>query len=128
LTYHILQSAEKSCVASVCFPLLPNSLQYATILKAITKYTSLHHTIFGTYDYGMPPEPSDFSRIDMTAYEFLRAHKLLALLGILRYSQQVQGYGKLETIPAFYMLWWTHPDLLQALVGKKSETSGGAVS
>ncbi|CAJ1389989.1 unnamed protein product [Effrenium voratum] len=33
------------------------------------------------------------------------------LAPIFIYSQQVQGYGILDKIPAFYLLWWIHPDV-----------------
>ncbi|RHZ14924.1 hypothetical protein DYB26_006268 [Aphanomyces astaci] len=76
----------------------------------IGRYIALHYAIFGKYSYGLPPPPKDWSLIDMTAMEFLKRNNLTALEGTLRFSQQQQGYGVLETIPAFYMLWWMHPD------------------
>ncbi|ETV99841.1 hypothetical protein H310_07881 [Aphanomyces invadans] len=76
----------------------------------IGRYIGLHNAIFGKYPYGLPPPPKDWSVIDMTAMEFLRRNNLMALEGTLRFSLQQQGYGVLETIPAFYMLWWMHPD------------------
>ena len=32
----------------------------------------IHVEIFGRYSYGMPPKPKDWSRINMTATEFLK--------------------------------------------------------
>ncbi|ETV99794.1 hypothetical protein H310_07840 [Aphanomyces invadans] len=74
------------------------------------RYIALHNAIFGKYPYGLPPPPKDWSLVDMTAMEFLRRNNLMALEGTLRFAQQQQGYGVLETIPVFYMLWWMHPD------------------
>ncbi|RHY36086.1 hypothetical protein DYB34_013337, partial [Aphanomyces astaci] len=76
----------------------------------IGRYIGLHYAIFGKYSYGVPPPPKDWSLIDMTALEYLKKNNLTALEAALRFSQQQQGYGVLETIPAFYMLWWMHPD------------------
>ncbi|KAF0688525.1 Aste57867_19867 [Aphanomyces stellatus] len=92
----------------------------ALILDQTTRYMALHRRIFGNYSYGMPPPPTDWALIDMTAMDFLKANNLTALTGMFRFSQQQQGYGVLETIPAFYFLWWSHPDavtkILQAQV------------
>ncbi|KAF0774630.1 hypothetical protein DYB28_012141 [Aphanomyces astaci] len=83
------------------------------IERAFVSYSSIHTSIFGVYAYGLPPQPSDWSRIDMSGLEFLRQNKLLALEGFFRFVFQQQGYGTLDTAPAFYMLWWIHPDLLR---------------
>ncbi|KAJ3321624.1 hypothetical protein HDV06_004039 [Boothiomyces sp. JEL0866] len=48
----------------------------------------------------------------MTAIQFLQSNGLMALEGLLRFAQQTQGYGVLEDVPAFYLLWWIHPELL----------------
>ncbi|KAF0688523.1 Aste57867_19865 [Aphanomyces stellatus] len=92
----------------------------ALLLDQTTRYVALHKSIFGTYAYGMPPQPKDWTSIDMTAMAFLKANNLTALTGMFRFSQQQQGYGVLETIPAFYFLWWSHPNavakILQAQV------------
>ncbi|KAJ3268703.1 hypothetical protein HDV01_002356 [Terramyces sp. JEL0728] len=82
------------------------------LVAAFQKYIGVHLKLFGNYSYGLPPKPADFKAINMTAIEFLQNNGLMALEGLLRYAQQTQGYGVLEDVPAFYMLWWIHPELL----------------
>ncbi|KAI9352485.1 hypothetical protein DFJ73DRAFT_926363 [Zopfochytrium polystomum] len=69
------------------------------------KYIAVHKSIFGNYSYGLPPVPSNWSRVDMTAMEFLQANGLTGLIRPLRFLQQ--------TLHAFYLLWWIHPDLVE---------------
>ncbi|KAF0688526.1 Aste57867_19868 [Aphanomyces stellatus] len=88
----------------------------ALFVDQAKRYIALHRRIFGTYPYGMPPPPSDWSLIDMTAMEFIQRNNLTALTGMFRFSQQQQGYGVLETIPAFYFLWWSHPDAVSKIM------------
>ncbi|CAE8698968.1 unnamed protein product [Polarella glacialis] len=109
----VLEKAEEaSAIPSACWPICPDFLSTPAFVSAFVKYIRLHKKLLGSYDYGMPPRPRDFAAVDMTAMEFLNKHKLLAMVGLLRYSVQLQGYGVLETVPALYMLWWVHPNLL----------------
>jgi len=96
--------------------LIPQELMQLPMLHAMTRYLDLHLKIFGEYEYGLPPKPKPGmdGLINMTAMEFINKHSLKALIGIFRYGQQVQGYGVLETIPAFYLCWWSHPDMIRA--------------
>ncbi|KAF0714332.1 Aste57867_3909 [Aphanomyces stellatus] len=104
LMRNILLSAPPSVQAN------PNATQLNNLfMEQAGRYLALHRSIFGSYPYGMPPPPKDWRLIDMTAIEFLRANNLTALIGLFRFTQQTQGYGVLETIPAFYFLWWSHP-------------------
>ncbi|KAF0688530.1 Aste57867_19872 [Aphanomyces stellatus] len=89
----------------------------ALMRQQTTQYIALHRRLFGIYPYGMPPQPKEWSEIDMTALEFLTRHNLTALVGMFRFFQQQQGYGILETIPAFYFLWWSHPTTVQKVMG-----------
>jgi len=41
---------------------------------------------------------------DQAFYEFLESHQLLSLVGLLQYGYEVQGYGGLTNIPAYYGL------------------------
>ncbi|KAF0714339.1 Aste57867_3916 [Aphanomyces stellatus] len=91
----------------------------ALVMDQARRYFALHRSIFGAYAYGMPPPPKDWRLIDMTAIKFLQANNLTALAGMLRFSQQTQGYGILETIPAFYFLWWSHPDAIAKILQAK---------
>ncbi|RQM11035.1 hypothetical protein B5M09_011688 [Aphanomyces astaci] len=84
--------------------------------SAIRLVHALHRRIFGSYAYGLPPHPKDWSAIDMMAMAFIKANNLTALTGMFRFSQQQQGYGVLETIPAFYFLWWSHPQAVSKIL------------
>jgi hypothetical protein len=104
-----LEESEEKTIAPGCWDFCPNWFQQGFILASITKYRLVYGKIFGgKTQYGMPPIPrrrEDLVEIaNMTAMEFLAKYDLLALEGILRYGQQAQGYGILETIPAFYFL------------------------
>jgi hypothetical protein len=81
----------------------------ANIAANILRYNLLHKNIFGTYEYGVPPVPRSWDEIDMTAYEFLQKHNLLALEGIVLIIMSFSGYGESHDIHAFYLLWWMHP-------------------
>ncbi|KAF0715645.1 Aste57867_3272 [Aphanomyces stellatus] len=85
-----------------------------TVNAAFDAYIALHKTIFGVYDYGMPPKPTNWTLVRLSGYEFLAQNKLLAIEGFFRFVFQQQGYGSLENTPAFYMLWWAHPDMIRA--------------
>ncbi|KAF0718095.1 Aste57867_1901 [Aphanomyces stellatus] len=89
---------------------------HALFADQAQRYIAVHRSIFGIYPYGMPPPPTNWSLIDMTAIEFLKANNLTALTGLFRFSQQQQGYGVLETIPAFYFLWWSHPATVAKII------------
>ncbi|KAF0715638.1 Aste57867_3265 [Aphanomyces stellatus] len=86
----------------------------ATVNAAFQSYIALHESIFGVYDYGLPPQPSDWKPLRLSGYDFLAKNKLLAIEGFFRFVFQQQGYGSLENTPAFYMLWWAHPDMVRA--------------
>ncbi|ETV75011.1 hypothetical protein H257_10614 [Aphanomyces astaci] len=108
--HHVLQSLQQ---------IAPNAslvqLQ-ALFLDQASRYLTLHHRIFGSYTYGLPPRPSNYTAIDMTAIDFLTTHNLTALTSLFRFAYQQQGYGVLETIPAFYFLWWMHPDSVRSIL------------
>ncbi|CAK5053768.1 unnamed protein product [Aphanomyces euteiches] len=84
-----------------------------SLTDAISRYIQIHESIFGTYSYGLPPKPKDWSLIRMTAWDFLVKNNLTALAGPLSYTLGQQGYGFFQETAAFYMLWWVHPDLLK---------------
>ncbi|KAF0715646.1 Aste57867_3273 [Aphanomyces stellatus] len=93
----------------------------AAVQAAFLSYVRIHMTIFGAYAYGLPPQPSDWSRVSMSGYDFLVQNNLLVLEGFFRFVFQQQGYGSLENTPAFYMLWWAHPDVIRARVAADSQ-------
>lgn len=77
----------------------------------LAKYGLLHAEYVGLN----PPMPSkkpgalkgDFGH--QTFYEFLSSHGLDSMVGMLQYGYEVQGYGPLHTIPAYYGLLWMTP-------------------
>eukprot|EP00438_Fugacium_kawagutii_P019458 Skav230461 [mRNA] locus=scaffold186:168416:169963:+ [translate_table: standard] len=114
----VLEETEVKTTASCC-RCLPNSLQAIPLFAALVKYNKIHESIFGKYPYGLPPKPrnpKDMSKISMTAMEFLKQNDLEILVPVFLYSQQVQGYGVLDKIPAFYLLWWNHPDVINGSI------------
>ncbi|CAK9009408.1 unnamed protein product [Durusdinium trenchii] len=111
----VLEEVEMK-TTSKCCRCLPNSAQSVPIFAALIKYNKLHDSIFGKFPYGMPPKPKDWSKIDMTAMEFLKKNGLEILEPVFLYTQQVQGYGLLDKIPAFYLLWWHHPDVMNGTI------------
>lgn len=113
----MLAKSEEERLPRACWPCCADGLQLLPIGEQLACYMALHFKIFGgSHPYGLPPRPKRFADVDMTALEFLRRHRLTSLVGLLRYMQQAQGYGVLETVPAFYMLWWIHPKLAEALL------------
>lgn len=98
---------------------LSASLVRIRLLQAIWRYSRLYRTLFGALSlpYAMPLSlpPDKLARIDMTFQEFLLRNRLDALTGILRIAQSAQGYGYLETIPAYYGLCWMTPRFLAGL-------------
>lgn len=111
----VLEETEERTTSSYC-RCLPNSAQSVPIFAAMLKYNKIHESIFGKYPYGLPPKPKDWSKIDMTAMDFLKKNGLEILEPVFLYSQQVQGYGILDRIPAFYLLWWHHPDTINGSI------------
>lgn len=52
----------------------------------------------------------------MTYYDFLKANDCLAMVPLLLMGHVAQGYGQLETLPAFYGLMWFTADLCEAFI------------
>jgi hypothetical protein len=90
----------------------------AYLLEALAKYIAIHFMIFE----GASPMPSSPPKSFLdehsskTFVEFLRYHNLEAIIGILQYGYEVQGYGTLTTIPAFYGLVWITPPIIEAMI------------
>jgi NAD(P)-binding Rossmann-like domain len=74
----------------------------------------LLHPLYVGWNPPMPtakPESLDGPFGQQTFLEFLRAHGLTALVGSLQYGYEVQGYGPLKDIPAYYGLLWITPPI-----------------
>ena len=119
----MFSDVEKKVVNRSCW-CLPDQFQILTVLDAIERYSKLHYSLFGEYEYTIPPRPdkSTMDKINMTFGEFVKKHQLDALVPIFTLGNAAQGYGLLETIPAYYGLWWNTPALLSALVERKPLT------
>ena len=109
----------------------------AQVVLAVDLATyGLLHPMYVGFDPPMPttkPESLEGPFGQQTFLDFLKAHGLTALVGSLQYGYDVQGYGPLECIPAYYgLLWitppitWTIlidalPDFIVELLGLKKE-------
>ena len=90
----------------------------ALLLKDLTAYGLLHRAIMGE-ERPMPtrqPEAPSDAFWNQTFYEFLKAHDLLSVVGLFQYSQEVQGYGSLWGIPAYYGLLWMTPAITDTIL------------
>lgn len=82
---------------------------------ALAEYSLLHVEYMG-WDLPMPSTPPPAHLLTQTFQEFLSAHGvlphgLLPLVGILQYGYEVQGYGPVKDIPAYYGLVWITPTI-----------------
>ncbi|RHY18549.1 hypothetical protein DYB32_010365 [Aphanomyces invadans] len=113
--HYLLRSIQENAPAS--FPRGASTAQLQALFQEqAARYITLHRQILGSYEYGLPPQPKDWRLLDMTAMDFIKANNLTALTGMFRFSQQQQGYGVLENIPAFYFLWWSHPQAVSKIL------------
>uniref|UniRef100_B8HL00 Protoporphyrinogen oxidase-like protein n=1 Tax=Cyanothece sp. (strain PCC 7425 / ATCC 29141) TaxID=395961 RepID=B8HL00_CYAP4 len=98
----------------------PKGIIKLELLKAIWNYCRLYRKLFGTtkLSYAIPLHMTSQLReqIDMTFLEFLKLNQLEALIGLLQILQTAQGYGRIETIPAYYGLCWMTPEFLSGIV------------
>ncbi|ETV95849.1 hypothetical protein H310_10892 [Aphanomyces invadans] len=113
--HYLLRSIQENAPAGFPSDASPEQL-IALFQEQAVRYITLHRQILGNYEYGLPPEPKDWSLIDMPAMEFLKANNLTALTGMFRFSQQQQGYGVLEHIPTLYLMWWSHPQAVSKIL------------
>jgi hypothetical protein len=78
---------------------------------------ALYGVLHAMYVGWNPPMPADRpDSLDgpfgqQTFLDFLRAHGLTAMIGSLQYGYEVQGYGTLKDIPAYYGLLWITPPI-----------------
>lgn len=65
----------------------------------------------GSFEYMFPNEATvDFAAINQSFLSWLEERELFALIPRLIVSTSAQGYGSLESIPAFYGLTFNHPN------------------
>ena len=103
--------------AAVDAGLPPTSpLVYGKLAAALAKYTRLHASVFGRYPQGVPPPPRDWSKIDMSARQFLVANGLKVLEVVFLSTYQINGFGTLDGTSAFYMLYYMHPAVIRSFI------------
>lgn len=88
------------------------------IVDAVYRHISLQQEIFGDVEFAMPtrlPEAS-LARLDMSYSQFVEANNLEAMRAGLTFLYQVQGYGYLESVSAYYGLLWVTPEALRSFV------------
>ena len=88
------------------------------LAAAIVKYAALHREIFGEYEYSLLPQPSEanLQRIAKPFLQFLVDEGLREIEAVVLIMQTAQGYGFLETVPAYYALSWLTPKLLESFL------------
>ena len=101
---------------------------YEEIGVLLLKYIISHKIYFGT-DLPMPMTPptqflQDYG--DKTFAEYLAAEGLAALRPMMEYMYEVQGYGSLDDIPAFYGLIWVTPPVIEGIALSVAENENYA--
>jgi hypothetical protein len=89
-------------------------LAYAALAVAVGIYVDLRYKIFGTFNGVMPtsrPVDDPHHVFSTTFAQYLDDNEMGVLKGYLMYAYQVQGYGDLDKIPAYYGLVWVTPDM-----------------
>lgn len=81
---------------------------------AVEQYLRIRYEIFGSLDGVMPekqPEGDPHGIFSKSFAQFLDDNEMGVLKGYMLYAYEVQGYGALDTIPAYYGLVWITPDI-----------------
>ncbi len=97
---------------------LPRPAIALLVLRAIARYNRLHRQWFGAdYPGLLPPKPKPeiLEQISGSFADYLKQYNLQILAPILSIIQTVQGYGYLQTVPAFYGLMWNTPHAFEAV-------------
>ncbi|MEM1324803.1 MAG: NAD(P)-binding protein [Bacteroidota bacterium] len=90
----------------------------ALIFEELLKYIILHREFFGQA-FPMPsiaPKILLDEHASKTFSEFLSHYGLKGMIGTLQYGYEVQGYGVLDKIPAYYGLVWINPPIIEAII------------
>jgi hypothetical protein len=103
--------------AMLGLPDSPSNRDFAkdTIGLALAVYTVFQIEYMG-WDMPMPLNQPPDSLLVHTFMSYLREYALLSLVGVLQYGYEVQGYGALESIPAYYGLTWITPAITAAIL------------
>jgi len=94
----------------------------------LRRYKRIHYRIFGRYDGQLPPRPSvrTLQAISISFLSWLEKNQLQILIPIFRLFQSAQGYGYLETVPAFYGLMWNTPEVIDIAIEQMRGRGKGA--
>jgi hypothetical protein len=83
---------------------------------AAEQYVRLRYTIFGSVDGIMPPKipaGDPYGIFSKTFAQFLDDNEMGVFKGYFEYAYEVQGYGALDQIPAYYGLVWITPNVVR---------------
>jgi len=85
------------------------------VVSSAMRYRVKHHEFMGS-ERPFPSKPPDMALMRQTFLEFLRAHELDGVIPLITYAFELQGYGILSNIPAFYGLEWIAPEILETVL------------
>ena len=107
---------------------LPKKAVGIRVVIALQRYKYLHRKLLGHYQGQLPPKPSDgvLRSLAIPFLDWLKTHRLDVLVPIFRLFQSAQGYGYLETVPAFYGLMWNTPEVIDIATQQMSGRGQGA--
>ncbi len=92
----------------------------ADLAADLARYGLIHAEYVG-WNMPMPSTPPAALKEafgTQTFVEFLEDHDMLGLVGMLQYGYEVQGYGPLHLIPAYYGLLWVTPAVTWAILSE----------
>jgi NAD(P)-binding Rossmann-like domain len=91
----------------------PEQVKEALVLSA-GRYVYIRGEIFGSSGGIMPktqPKGNPYGIFTTSFEQFLDDYEMGVLKGFMLYAYEVQGYGALARIPAYYGLLWITPDI-----------------
>jgi hypothetical protein len=86
----------------------------AALVVAAEQYLRLRFEIFDSFDGIMPPKMpagDPYGIFSKTFAQFLDDNEMGVFKGYFDYAYEVQGYGALNQIPAYYGLVWITPNV-----------------
>lgn len=107
---------------------LPKKAIGLRILLGLERYKYIHRKTLGEYAGQLPPRPSDYvlKTLSVPFLDWLNNNGLQILVPLFRLFQSAQGYGYLETVPAFYGLMWNTPEVINIATQQMSGRGQGA--
>lgn len=106
------------------YSLVPNNLNKAPFLRAMRRYQEAHHEVMGKYYGTLPVRPTQDTwnkELNMTYLDWLNHHGCGAIIPLLEIVVSSQGYGYLDTLPAYYGLVWFTADLAEAFIESRRD-------